>query len=475
MLKMDSSSIIDIVIIGGGIGGTALSLILSRIHGITVHCYEKDESFHQRKQGYGLTIQHHDALNILGFQQQARKEDTINDAHFIFEPQGLLISAFGRFLDHMQAINHTTEGKRYNIHLPRQRLREFLVDGVETIRPGGVMQWGWVCESFTVTTTTTAPPPTHPVHVILRHVVTGAVKLVQARLLVGADGIHSVIRKQLVSTHHEDALHYLGMLVVLGMTPCEDPICMRTTFQMLDGTTRLFTMPFTSAEHGKPNVTFWQLSFPVPLERAIFLKNDLGALRAEILARCAAWHEPVPSLLRNAQDDMITATPVYDRGESFPFLSSQVKALPPGLVTLIGDAAHPMSPFKGQGANTALLDAVELGKALATWFGRGLKDDLPTIVRRFEKQMYERSERKVQGSRSTAQRLHTVAAHDPSTRGVSPELSQLFRDRGVGLWSGVALRKDVIDCVRTLKDQQQREEGKREEEEKKKKEEEEEV
>lgn len=159
------------------------------------------------------------------------------------------------------------------------------------------------------------------------------------RLLVGADGIHSVVRRlHLAHAGREDPLHYLGMLVVLGcvcvsvrartamrslygaslltrlrrMTPCDHPICCRTTFQMLDGTTRLFTMPyvsqscapvcvrashsyersFTSADHGHPNVTFWQLSFPVPLERAVYLKQNLATLREEIWSRCGHWHEP---------------------------------------------------------------------------------------------------------------------------------------------------------------------------------------
>ena len=82
-----------------------------------------------------------------------------------------------------------------------------------------------------------------------------------------------------------------------------------------------------------------------------------------------------------------------------------------GQVTLIGDAAHPMSPFKGQGANQALLDALALARGisrgcrpLSQWREAGVRE---SVLTEFESEMLERSASKVKDSAAAAQFLHS--------------------------------------------------------------------
>jgi 2-polyprenyl-6-methoxyphenol hydroxylase-like FAD-dependent oxidoreductase len=135
------------------------------------------------------------------------------------------------------------------------------------------------------------------------------------------------------------------------------------------------------------------------------------ALKEEACRR-TQWHDPIPAILVATLEAQISGYPVYDR----ELLDSQLleKA---GKVTLIGDAAHPMSPFKGQGANQALLDALTLARGISKgcragsqWRKVGIRE---SVLTEFESEMVERSAVKVKDSAAAAQFLHSeIVLHE---------------------------------------------------------------
>jgi 2-polyprenyl-6-methoxyphenol hydroxylase-like FAD-dependent oxidoreductase len=82
-----------------------------------------------------------------------------------------------------------------------------------------------------------------------------------------------------------------------------------------------------------------------------------GESRARVLGLLRGWHEPVEHLIRATPEEDIRRDDIYDRGPTLRWGS--------GPVTLLGDAAHPMTPNLGQGAGQALVDAAALRDALS--------------------------------------------------------------------------------------------------------------
>lgn len=372
-----------------------MALAVACLHrGIPFTLYERDNDFSARSQGYGLTLQQASKA-IEGLGLFTLEQGIVSTRHVMHSTDGTVLGEWGmRNWLHADA---TKTPKRTNIHIARQSLRLALLQQLAAHpRLHEVVKWGHQLVGLQKT----------PAEVELNFVVEGKPQTATADLVVGADGIRSAVRK-LVLGHGTDSLHYLDCIAILGICPLSalsnldsDLLDSATVFQTANGHERIYIMPFDA------DSVMWQLSYPM-LESAAKALSAEGAeaLKAEACKR-AQWHLPIPQILAATPADLISGYPVYDRA----LLSADAFA-DLGPITLLGDAAHPMSPFKGQGANQALLDALSLARTIVR--GCGLRSSWRKasirnrVLNEYEAEMLKRSAIKVQESADAADFLHS--------------------------------------------------------------------
>lgn len=387
---VDKENYPHVAIIGGGIGGVALAVACLH-RGIPFTLYERDSGFDARSQGYGLTLQQASKA-IKGLGLFSLKQGVNSTRHVVHTTEGKVIGEWGMRM-RIQS-DAKTSPKRTNVHIARQSLRLALL---EQLGGHDAVQWGHQLVGF---------KECEGEGVDLSFQVNGEMKSAKADLVVGADGIYSSVRRLLIG---EDItpLRYLGCMVILGICPLgnlkgfdSSLLDSATVFQTVNGNERIYMMPYAS------DSVMWQLSFPMPEKEAKALSAQGAQALKEEACRRTQWHDPIPQILAATLEAQVSGYPVYDR----ELLKSELLEKC-GALTLIGDAAHPMSPFKGQGANQALLDALALARAisrrcrpLSQWREAGVRKN---VLTEFESEMLERSASKVKDSAEAAQLLHS--------------------------------------------------------------------
>lgn len=401
----DTENYPKVAIVGGGLGGVALAVACLH-RGIPFTLYERDSDFSARSQGYGLTLQQASKA-IEGLGLFSLDQGLVSTRHVVHNTEGKILGEWG--MRKWLASEDNQAPKRTNVHIARQSLRLALLQQLAAHpQLHEVVKWGHqlvdIKESVNHQGTAAG--------VELSFEVDGEIKTAHADLVVGADGIRSAVR-HLVLKQNVGSLRYLDCIAILGICPLSaltdmnsDLLDSATVFQTANGHERIYIMPFDA------DSVMWQLSFPMPENEAKALSaKGAQALKAEACQR-TPWHSPIPQILAATPAEWVSGYPVYDR----ELLTADALAKM-GSMTLLGDAAHPMSPFKGQGANQALLDALSLARTLvkgcnpySNWREVGLRE---CVLNEFEAEMLERSAVKVQGSADAAEFLHSdVVLHE---------------------------------------------------------------
>ena len=172
-------------------------------------------------------------------------------------------------------------------------------------------------------------------------------EVVEADVVVGADGIHSMVRKTLWGDQpiREHNLHIFGGFIYDPPVEAEPGLCVVSHDRVTQGA-------WTSIRRkGRDGFQWWVLTAHDAAEE---FTADLHETAA---ALAAGFPAPLPQLIAATPPENVQRWVLRDR--------APLKQWSTGRVTIVGDAAHPTSPYAAYGAGMSIEDGYFLGRALA--------------------------------------------------------------------------------------------------------------
>ena len=340
-----------VAIVGGGPGGLTLARLL-QMQGADLCVYERDRSRDARVQGSALDLHENSglaALEAAGLTEQfwANYRPDLNQLR-LTDPQGNVLH------DHPRAISG--EGKRPEIE--RGPLRDLLLD---SLKPGTV-HWDRKLDSAEFLGDK-----------VSLHFAGGERAL--ADLVIGADGANSRLRSLVTAIRPE----YVGVSLVEGsVSQAQESV--PQLWRLLQGSALIALGSERTLGMGtKPDgsILFYaglkssDGQEKRSLEEAISAEQRVAWFRANFHGWDELW-EPLFTQATSLVWRPLLVCPADQHWEAKPN------------ATLIGDAAHVMPPYAGEGVNMAMLDALVLSQQLA-----GQSDPVKAIAA-YEQEMFAR-------------------------------------------------------------------------------------